>query len=100
MVEGTTITGGVASTTMIANPHDAPFPLASIAVHWTQLLPRPNIEPDGGTQTAVRFESQLSVTATVKVTTVPAEPAQGTVIVSGHDNSGASLSMTLSRPME
>src|ERR1035438_10366167 len=93
---GTLMTGGDESTTTTANPHDPTLPAASVAVHCTQLLPSGKSEPDGGTQTAVILESQLSVTPTEKVTGVPVVPAHGTVIVPGQNNSGGSVSNTMS----
>ena len=50
-----------AAPTVTVNVHAAVFPLVSIAVHTTVVVPSLKVDPDGGTQTT-DATPQLSVT--------------------------------------
>ena len=91
MFAGHTIVGGVVSFTVTVNEHIAVFGVGvavSVAVHVTVVTPSGNVEPDGGTHTAVT-PGQLSVAVGAYVATaVHAGPADkvwfaGQVIVGG-----------------
>ena len=64
----------------------------SLAVHETVVVPRGNIEPDGGEHETVGDPSTASVAVTVKDTNAPPEPPAGTVIVAGTETTGAVVS--------
>jgi hypothetical protein len=48
--------------TVTVNEHELMFPLASVAVHVTVVVPSWNVEPDGGTHATVVPAHPLSET--------------------------------------
>jgi hypothetical protein len=91
---GHAIVGSSLSVTVTSNEHVAVFPLASVAVDTTVVVPTGNTEPEAGTETT--DEEQLSVEVTEKVTIAPQEPASVlTVMFAGQAIVGSSLSTTV-----
>src|SRR5262245_58670983 len=55
------VSGGVVSLTIIRNSLEPVFPALSVALHSTLVLPRANVEPDGGLQVVGKVPSTISV---------------------------------------
>src|SRR5207253_789453 len=57
---GTVITGCVVSLTVTRNDADPVLPCASVALHWTIVVPNGNVAPAAGVQVAASTPSTLS----------------------------------------
>src|SRR5436190_21416522 len=69
------IVGGVVSLTVTVNEPVAVLPCASVALQFTVVVPRSNVEPDAGEQVTGTGPSMTSTAVAVHVTT--AGPAPG-----------------------
>jgi hypothetical protein len=58
---GQTIAGTLAEVTVTWNVHVALFPLASVAVQLTVVVPTGKVPPEGGALVTVGFASAMSV---------------------------------------
>jgi hypothetical protein len=65
------IAGGVVSRTVTTNEQLDVFDAASVAVHTTVALPKPNVLPDAGKHATAGAESHASVAVVVNVTAAP-----------------------------
>src|ERR1043165_4420994 len=72
------------------------LPLASLAVHCTNVVPGAKVEPEAGTQLIVGEGSQSSVAVALKLTAAPAGPVHDAVIGAGQLMFGATRSATVS----
>jgi hypothetical protein len=76
------------------------FPAASVALHWTTVLPGANSDPDAGTHVGVSAPSTSSVAEAVKLTSAPsfveavAVRSAGTVTTGDVASSGAKAATT------
>src|SRR6266849_8461308 len=72
------------------------LPEASVAIHFTEVLPIGNVEPEAGAQLTVMVPGQLSLTVGAGyVTTAPLGDVADTVMFGGHVMTGGVLSMTV-----
>jgi hypothetical protein len=92
---GTASTGGVMSTTVIANDPDAVLPDESVAVQVTSVTPTWNVLPDGGVQLTGTGPSTSSVAVAVKVPTAPPEEVATAVMGLGRASTGGVVSEAL-----
>ena len=76
------ITGGT-SVTVTEVAHVLVLPEPSVAVQLTGVVPKPKVDPDGGTQTAVT-PGQLSEKVGVIVAGAPPGPVQAMLCGAGH----------------
>jgi hypothetical protein len=95
MSEGQVIAGGVVSTTVTVKLQLTLFPLVSVAVQVTVVVPIEKSEPDSGAQTTVGLASQMPVVVTVKLAGVPAGPAHSTTMFGGHWMAGGIVPSTV-----
>jgi hypothetical protein len=83
MSPGTVSVGGVVSRTLIVKEPGDVLPAQSVAVQLTVVVPRGNVDPDGGVQPTEGLGSRLSVAVAVKVTTAPEGPVASTILFDG-----------------
>jgi hypothetical protein len=95
LLVGQVITGGVVSTTVTVKLHEALFPLASVAVQVTVVVPIRKVLPDAGVQTITGFGSQMSVAVAWNVATAPAGLVHSRVIFAGQVMTGGVVSTTV-----
>ena len=91
--------GGVPTTpclsTVTVKLFEELFPLASVAVHVTFVLPIANVDPESGLQPTVGFGSTVSVADAENVTTAPRELEAPASRLPGAVRTGAVVSRTL-----
>src|SRR4051794_26566733 len=93
---GTVITGAVVSTTVAVNDDAGDtLPWWSLAVQLTVVLPRANVEPDGGVHTTVGLASTASVPEAANETRAPDGPVASVVTLAGTTSAGAVRSATV-----
>src|SRR5205814_4848313 len=95
MSSGTSRSGGVVSPTVTLNEPVAVLPVESLAVHVTGVVPRSNVEPDGGVQVTGTGPSMTSTAVAVHVTTVG--PVPGTEMKAGSESVSRALPGTATK---
>jgi hypothetical protein len=97
MFEGGVMTGAVVSVIVTLKEPELELPCASVAVHVTVVLPKPNVEPEAGEQFGVTVPSTLSVALGLgeNVTAAPLADVACALMFPGTVSEGATLSTTL-----
>ena len=92
---GTTTIGGVVSSTVTWKEPVAMLPAASVAEHVTVVIPKENVEPEGGSQEGVMDPSTMSVANALKVAVAPEGPVASFVNSPGKESNGGVVSRTV-----
>src|SRR5688572_7421462 len=95
MSAGRVRTGGVLSSTFTSNEPLVALARASVAEHFTTVVPMANVDPDGGAQTAEMSPSTTSVAVAANVVAAPAGPVASRNMVSGTVSTGGVVSTTV-----
>src|SRR4051812_21386156 len=85
------VNDGPLLVTVTVNDPVAFRPPLSVTVQSTVVVPRWNVEPDAGTQTAAIDPCSMSLPFAVNVTTAPAALVAGVVMFAGGVNDGPLL---------
>src|SRR5690242_12600264 len=89
------ISGGSRSSTWIRKLPLASFSWASLAEQTTVVVPRGNVEPDGGAQVTGTDPSTRSLAVAVYVPTAPAALVAASVVSGGRESTGGVVSTTV-----
>jgi hypothetical protein len=95
MSAGTESAGGVVSLTVTANASLVLFPAASVAAHFTPVVPSGNVVPDWRPHPTRSVPSTMSVAETWKLTVAPDGPVASTVKFAGTVRVGGVVSDTV-----